>query len=167
MSLVKSEHVYCVNSSQQKLCDASQNLIDRHLLADQQVCEILSLHWLPLFHPFLDLYHLLLHQFFSCANKKRAKRRVAFFKSTCVIIDLRNTMDSKTRAYFGMRLTNFEQMVPHSYKTLPKRHVGPDRFREEDDDGRKTKHFPHREDKLLCFLRNYLIQTAHSTLKQH
>ena len=51
-----------VNSSQQQLSDAPQHLVDRHLLAHQQVREILARKGLPLLHTLLDVRHLLLDQ---------------------------------------------------------------------------------------------------------
>lgn len=56
------EETHCVDSSQQKLRHAAQDLCDRHLVTEQQVCEVRSLHLLVRFHILLDLLHFLLHQ---------------------------------------------------------------------------------------------------------
>lgn len=69
--------------------------------------------------------------------------------------------------HLGLWLTNFEKMVPNSYKVLPKGCIGPYGFREKDNDGGKTEHFSYRKNELLRFLGDHLIQTAHSGLKYH
>lgn len=64
-------------------------------------------------------------------------------------------------------LTDFEKVVPHSHKMLPKGHVGPQRLGKENNDGGQAEHLSDREDELLCFFWNHLVQTAHPRLKQH
>lgn len=59
-------HTHCVHSCQQEFGDAAQDLRDRHLIADQQVGEVRSLHVLLQVHLLLDLLHFFLHQLFSC-----------------------------------------------------------------------------------------------------
>lgn len=61
---------YGVNSCQQEFSDAAQNLRDRHLLAEQEVCEVGPLHVLTQVHLVVNLLHFLLHQPFSYCIKK-------------------------------------------------------------------------------------------------
>lgn len=65
------------------------------------------------------------------------------------------------------QLTNFEEIIPGSYKLLPQGQVWPDGLGEEDDELGQPEHFPHREDELLGFLRHHFTDAAHPVLKQH
>lgn len=59
------EETHGVDSRQQKLRHAAQDLCDCHLVTEQQVCEVRSLHLPVRIHMLLDLLHFLLHQILS------------------------------------------------------------------------------------------------------
>ncbi len=59
---LSSTSTHCVDSCQQEFGDACQDLSDRHLITEQQVCEVRPLHPLVQEHRLLDLLHFFLHQ---------------------------------------------------------------------------------------------------------
>lgn len=65
-------HAHRVDSRQQELGNAGQDLGHRHLIAEQQVSEVRPLHALLQVHLVLDLIHFFLHQLFS--YETRGKR---------------------------------------------------------------------------------------------
>lgn len=63
-----------VDSCQQQLCDAAQDLCDRHLVTEQQVGQVRSLHVLIQVNRVLDFFHLLIHQLLSCETQENYLR---------------------------------------------------------------------------------------------
>lgn len=53
---------YGVDSCQQELSYAAQDLSDSHLLTEQQMCQVCSLHILVHIHLLLDLLYFFQHQ---------------------------------------------------------------------------------------------------------
>lgn len=69
-------HTHRVDSRQQELGNAAQDLGHRHLIAEQQVREVRALHALLQVYLVLDLIHLFLHQLFSYETREQKNHKI-------------------------------------------------------------------------------------------
>lgn len=86
-------YTYSVNSCQQEFSNAAQYLGDCHLITEQEVRQVRSLHVLVQVHLVLELLYFSLHQVFSCDTWDTSKFQFLIFKSALWICFLQKSED--------------------------------------------------------------------------